>query len=124
MKDPRPVNIDFRTLKLPLPAITSILHRISGAFIFVGLALLLFLLETSLTSEAGFREVRDWLASLPVKLLVWAVLSGLLYHLVAGIKHLLMDVGVGENLAGARVGAKLVVVASVLMILLAGAWLW
>lgn len=124
MKDPRPVNIDFRTLKLPLPAITSILHRISGAFIFVGLAMLLFLLETSLSSEAGFREVSDWLSSAPVKLLVWAVLSGLLYHLVAGIKHLLMDVGVGENLAGARVGAKLVVVSSVLMILLAGAWLW
>ncbi|MFM1897163.1 MAG: succinate dehydrogenase, cytochrome b556 subunit [Pseudomonadota bacterium] len=124
MKDNRPVNIDFRTLRLPLPAITSILHRISGAFIFVGIAVLLYLLDTSLSSDAGFRLVGELLDNLLVKLLVWAILAGLAYHLVAGIKHLLMDLGIGETLEGAQLGARLVIAVSAVLIVLAGVWVW
>jgi succinate dehydrogenase / fumarate reductase cytochrome b subunit len=124
VKDNRPVNIDFRTLRLPLPAITSILHRISGAFIFVGIAVLLYLLDTSLSSDAGFRLVGELLDNLLVKLLVWAILAGLAYHLVAGIKHLLMDLGIGETLEGAQLGARLVIAVSAVLIVLAGVWVW
>ena len=124
MKDKRPVNIDFRTIRLPLPAITSILHRISGAFIFVGIALLLYLLDTSLSSDAGFRLVGELMDNLVVKLLTWTVVAGLLYHLVAGIKHLLMDMGIGETLSGSRTGAKLVIAVSAVLIVIAGVWLW
>lgn len=59
-----------------------------------------------------------------VKLVVWAVLAGLLYHLVAGIKHLFMDMGYGETLAGSQLNAKLVIGISALVIILAGVWLW
>ena len=62
--------------------------------------------------------------NLIVKLLVWAVVSGLLYHFIAGIKHLIMDFGIGETLEGAQLGAKLVVVLSVISIVLTGVWLW
>lgn len=62
--------------------------------------------------------------NLIVKLLIWAVISGLLYHLIAGIKHLLMDLGIGETLDGAQTGAKLVVALSVISIVLTGVWLW
>lgn len=109
---------------MPLPAITSILHRLSGAFIFAGVAALLWLLSESLSSPEGFVRVEQWLDQLPVKLLVWAVLAGLLYHLIAGIKHLVMDMGIGETLDGGLLGARLVIVISAVAIVLAGVWLW
>jgi succinate dehydrogenase / fumarate reductase cytochrome b subunit len=124
VKDNRPVNLDFKTLRLPLPAITSILHRISGVIVFGGVFVLLWLLSSSLHSEAGFMDVQNWLATPLVKLVVWGILAGLLYHLIAGVKHLVMDLGIGETLEGANMGAKLVVVISVVAIVLAGVWLW
>ena len=124
VKDNRPVNLDFKTLRLPLPAITSILHRISGVIVFGGVFVLLWLLSSSLHSEAGFTDVQNWLATPLVKLIVWGILAGLLYHLIAGVKHLVMDLGIGETLQGANTGAKLVVVISVVAIVLAGVWLW
>ncbi len=86
--------------------------------------MLLWLFAESLSSEQGFSNVGMWLDMLPVKLLVWAVLAGLLYHLIAGIKHLVMDLGIGETLSGAQTGAKLVIVFSVISIVLTGVWLW
>ena len=62
--------------------------------------------------------------TLVVKLVVWAVLAGLLYHLIAGIKHLLMDMGYGETLEGSQLSAKLVIIVSAIAIILAGVWLW
>lgn len=124
MKDNRPKNLDFSTFHLPLPAITSFLHRVSGLFIFAGVAVLLWLLNESLASEQGFNNVATWMDSLIVKLLVWAVVSGLLYHFIAGIKHLIMDFGIGETLEGAQLGAKLVIVLSAIAIVLTGVWLW
>lgn len=59
-----------------------------------------------------------------VKLLLWAVVSGLLYHLIAGIKHLVMDLGIGETIPGAQMGAKLVIAFSIISIVLTGVWLW
>ena len=85
---------------------------------------LLWLLSTSLESESGFENVQNWLAMPLIKLIVWSILGGLLYHLIAGVKHLIMDQGIGETLEGANTGAKLVVVISVIAILLAGVWLW
>lgn len=124
VKDSRPRNIDFTTLKLPLPAITSITHRISGAALFFGVAVLLFLLDRSLASEAGFQQVAEWFDLFVVKLVVWAILAGLLYHLVAGVKHLLMDLGIGETVAGGLLGARLVIAVSVVLIAAAGVWIW
>lgn len=124
MKDNRPKNLDFSTFHLPLPAITSFLHRVSGLFIFAGVAVLLWLLNESLASEQGFNNVATWMDNLIVKLLVWAVVSGLLYHFIAGIKHLIMDFGIGETLEGAQLGAKLVIVLSAIAIVLTGVWLW
>lgn len=124
VKDNRPVNLDFKTLRLPLPAITSILHRISGVIVFGGVFVLLWLLSSSLESESGFADVQNWLAAPLVKVVVWGILAGLLYHLIAGVKHLVMDMGIGETLEGAKTGAKLVVVISVIAIVLAGVWLW
>ena len=124
MKDNRPVNLDLTKFHFPLPAITSILHRITGVVLFAGTAVLLWLLAESLSSETGFERVQQWLSTPLFKVVLWGILSGLLYHLIAGIRHLLMDAGIGETLQGGRTGAMLVVILSVISIVLAGVWVW
>jgi len=124
VKDKRPVNLDLTQFSFPLPALTSIVHRVTGVALFVGIAILMYILELSLSSEEGFNSVKECLDGFFVKLIIWGLISALLYHLVAGIKHLLMDFGIGETLEGGMLGAKVVIVVSVVLILLAGVWLW
>ncbi len=112
------------TIRLPLPALVSILTRASGVFIFLGMAILIWLLDLSLSSPAGFAEARQVLDSSLVKLVVWAILSGLIYHTLAGVKHLIADFGIGETLEGGILGARLVIVGSAVLIALAGIWIW
>ena len=124
MNSKRPVNLDLGKFHFPLPAITSILHRVSGIIIFVGVAFLLYGLDLSLSGEEGFGRVSDLLNSFFAKLIVWGILSALLYHLVAGIKHLLMDMGIGEELESGRIAAKATLAIAIILILLAGVWVW
>jgi len=85
---------------------------------------LLWLFSESMSSSEGFARVGSWLSMPITKILVWAILSGLLYHLIAGIKHLVMDLGIGETLAGAQTAARLVVALSIIAIVASGVWLW
>ncbi len=124
VKSQRPVNLDLRTIKLPVTAYTSILHRISGVILFVGLVIMLYALDKSLSSAEGFGAVKAWLTSPLAKLVIWALLSALLYHLVAGVRHLIMDAGIGETLEGGKLGSKIVIAVSVVVIVLAGVWIW
>jgi len=124
VKDSRPVNLDLTKFKFPLPAITSILHRISGVLIFFGIAILLYLLDLSLRSPEGFSRASDWLVSPLVKFVVWVILSGLFYHLIAGIKHLTLDLGLGETTGGARASAMGTLVLAGIAAVIAGVWLW
>ena len=112
------------TIRLPLPAIVSILTRASGVFLFIGMAVLLYALDASLASEASFNEVKQALATPLVKLVIWAVVAGLIYHAAAGIKHLVADLGVGETLEGGITGSRITLVVSIVFILLAGVWIW
>jgi succinate dehydrogenase / fumarate reductase cytochrome b subunit len=120
----RPVNLDLGKFHFPLPAITSILHRVSGIIIFVGVAFMLYGLQLSLSGEEGFSQVSELLNGFLAKLIIWGILSALLYHLVAGIKHLLMDMGIGEELESGRAAAKITIAVSVVLIVLAGVWVW
>jgi len=86
--------------------------------------LLLLALDTSLSSPEGFEDVRAHLSSPLAKLVSWALLSALLYHLVAGVRHLIMDTGHGETLEGGKLGSKIVIAVSAVLIVLAGVWIW
>ena len=88
------------------------------------MAVLLWLLDSSLDSQESFAAVRDISSNLIFKLVLWAVLAGLAYHTVAGIRHLTMDFGLGESLQGGKTGATIVLVLSVILIALAGVWIW
>ena len=85
---------------------------------------MLWLLDASLESEESFLAMQDVLANPIFKFVVWGVLAFLAYHTVAGIRHLTMDGGVGESLRGGRIGAKLVVLLAIILIVLAGVWVW
>ena len=124
MNDKRPVNLDLSTIKFPVTALASITHRVTGVAIFLALPILLWMLDRSLASPESFADLKELMTSPLVKLVVWAILAVLLYHLVAGIRHLVMDAGVGESLEGGRRGAKLVFIISVVLILLVGGWIW
>ena len=124
VKDTRPINLDLTTVKFPLPAITSILHRISGVGLFFGIGVMLYFLQLSLESEAGFERVLELLRATPVKLTIWLILAGLLYHLIAGIKHLLMDWGLGESREGALRGAQVTLVLATVAAVLSWGMIW
>ncbi len=124
MKTNRPVNLDLSTIHFPMPAIASILHRISGIIVFVGIAFLLYGLDVSLSGEEGFSAVAGLMDHFLAKLVVWGTLAALAYHLVAGVRHLIMDMGIGETLEGGRLGAKLTFIVSAIIIVLLGVWIW
>ena len=125
MNKNRPVNLDLRTIKQPLPAITSILHRITGVALFFGAIFMVYALGLSLESPQGFEQAREMLQeSFLAKLIAWGLVSALLYHFFAGIKHLFMDAGYFEELDSGRLAAKVTMVVAVIAILLAGVWVW
>ncbi|WP_101760383.1 succinate dehydrogenase, cytochrome b556 subunit [Oceanicoccus sp. KOV_DT_Chl] len=124
MTDKRPVNLDLGTIDLPLPALASITHRISGVILVAGAAILLWLLDESLASEEGFNAVMSLGDSVFFKLIVWGVLAALIYHSVAGVKHLIMDMGFGETLEGGISMAKMVFGISAVLIIMVGALIW
>lgn len=124
MKTNRPVNLDLLSIKFPVPAIASILHRISGVAIFVLIPVLLYALQESLASAERFDAVvNGFLGGLVGGGLMFLVLAGLIYHLIAGCKHLIMDMGIGETLEGGRLLAWLVLGLSAVFIPLALLWL-
>ena len=120
----RPVNLDLMTLKFPVTAIISILHRISGVILFLVIPCLLGLLGCSLKSEESFNQVVRLLSSLPSKLIIFAILTALVYHLFAGCRHIIMDFGYGESLKSGRIGAYLVLILTVITMIGLGIWLW
>lgn len=104
---------------------TSIAHRVTGVILFVGLIFGFWALDASLSSPEGFEAVRDTLANnVLAKLIAWGLLSALGFHFVAGIKHLLMDAGIGVDLEGGHRKAQITVVISAILVVLAGVWVW
>ena len=124
VKDNRPVNLDIGTMRLPITAWASITHRATGVILFVGTAILLWLLDTSLSGAEGFASVQECLDSFLAKLVVWGLVTALIYHSLAGVKHLIMDFGVGETMEGGIMGARIVIALSIVLSLLAVIWIW
>jgi succinate dehydrogenase / fumarate reductase cytochrome b subunit len=120
----RPKNLDLTTIELPLPAKASILHRISGFALFFAVAFMLCALGASLESEQSFNELKEVMNGGLAKFITWGILSALGYHFVAGVKHLLMDMGIGETKESGRTGAIITLIAGVVVIVLAGVWVW
>jgi succinate dehydrogenase / fumarate reductase cytochrome b subunit len=119
----RPVNLQLSTIKFPVTAIVSILHRISGIILLFGVLVLLWMLDASLRSEESFQSLVDTLGHPLIQLVVWVVLAALAYHMVAGLRHLVMDMNIGESLAAGRMTARATLIISGILIIAAGVWL-
>ncbi|MDC1514104.1 succinate dehydrogenase, cytochrome b556 subunit [Porticoccaceae bacterium] len=123
----RPVNLDLGTIRLPITSYVSILHRVSGVILFFSVAIFLWLLEGSLSSEQGFEEVQALFANPLCQFIIWGSLAALAYHAVAGIRHLIMDLGFGEDSfeTGRATAWVAVVVAAIIIVLVTGwVFLW
>ncbi|NAW70356.1 succinate dehydrogenase cytochrome b556 subunit [Vibrio sp. V27_P1S3P104] len=120
----RPVNLDLQTISFPITAIASILHRVAGIITFVAVGILLWLLSLSLSSPVGFMEASEIVSGFFVKFILWGILTALAYHIIGGIRHLIMDLGYFEELDTGSMTAKASMVMTVIFSLLAGVWLW
>ena len=113
---------DLMRYRLPLPGIVSILHRISGALLFLFLWLLLWMLQSSVNNHAGFQELY---ANPLVKLVLFVLLWSLLHHLCAGIRYLILDVShAATELKATRQSSAIVMVVSLLLTVIIGVKLW
>lgn len=121
MKDKRPVNLALGTIHFPLPAIASVFHRISGFALFGVIPLVLWAWQYSLSSPEAFLALTE---SMLFKLGTIVVLMGVIYHFFAGLKHLVMDLGIGETLEGGRQLAIAVLVLSAVSIAAMVVWVW
>ena len=99
--------------RLPVPALVSILHRISGALLFFfGLPFLLYLFQQSLTSEISFDNYREIVAHPIAKLALLVFIWAYLHHLIAGVRHLVMDLHYGLEKHSTKQSATVVLVLS------------
>ncbi len=107
-KKQRPKNLDLLTIRLPINAVVSIMHRASGVLLFLIQPLLLWALYVSLSSSTGYAQVADQLAQWPCKLLASVLSWAFFHHLYAGIRHLAMDVHWMTTLQKARFSSRVV----------------
>lgn len=124
MQKERPVYLDIQKIRLPIPGIVSIFHRFSGVALFICIPVLLWLFAGTLSHESAFNTYQALVHHLLVKCILFVLLLAYVYHSLAGIRFLLLDIHKGTELKTARASAKAVVVcAIVLTVIIYGACL-
>lgn len=107
----RPVHLNLTKIRLPIGGIMSIIHRLTGVFMFLAVPFLVYLLDMSLTSEAGYAEAIATLHTPLGVLFLFGLMWALMHHLLAGVRYLLIDVDQGVGKERARQTALAVTVA-------------
>ena len=111
---PAPKFLNLLLIKLPPGGVASIGHRISGVLMFLAIPLSAWLFGLSLENAQGFQRAQEYLRSTPIVLLSVPLVWSLCHHLLAGIRHLLLDVEIGLDKGAARLSAWLVNLGAVL----------
>jgi succinate dehydrogenase / fumarate reductase, cytochrome b subunit len=128
IRKPRPKYLSLTALlfeiRLPLAGWVSILHRVSGLLLFLAVVWLLFMLDRSLASEAGFQAVRRYLGLPLVKLSLLVLIWAYCHHFCAGIRFLFLDLDKGVDKATARLTSIAVLVVSLALTAWLGWKLW
>jgi len=123
-KDNRPKYLNLFKIHLPITGIASINHRLSGLILFLSIPLSLYLLQHSLSSEAGFKEAISCFSSPWVKLALVLLTWSFVHHLFAGFRFLLIDQNIGVSLSVARKSAWFVVFAAIVVtVVISGVWM-
>lgn len=122
---PRNIGLSsIRSYKFPITAISSILHRITGIMMVIALPFLLWAFAASLSSQDSFNSLANLLSSTGVSFFAWLFLSMISYHIIAGVRHMIMDLGFGESMCVAKATAVLVLILGVLVAVFWGVWIW
>jgi len=124
VKKQRPVNLDLTTIKMHAAANASILHRVSGVITVFAIGILLWALSLSLSSAEEFTQVKTLLDGFFFKIIMLGIISALTYHMLGGIRHILMDMGHLEELDSSNASAKFIMVLWLILTVLVGVWLW
>ena len=124
VKKQRPVNLDLKTISMPATAKASIMHRVTGVALFFALTFVIWAWSESLSSPQGFEFVKSLFTGFIAKFIAWGTVTVVAYHLIAGIRHLLMDMGYFEELDSGNASAKFVLALWAVIAILAGVWLW
>lgn len=103
----RPKNLNLFTIKLPINAVVSILHRVSGIGLFLSIPLILLALQYLVRSEADFIILTSWLNTWFVKLVLIGLALAFFHHFFAGIRHLLQDIHWMTSLNNARLSSRI-----------------
>ncbi|AYH44336.1 succinate dehydrogenase, cytochrome b556 subunit [Azoarcus sp. DN11] len=120
----RPKFLALHEIRLPLPGIVSILHRVSGVGLFLMLPFLLYLLDRSLGSAESFAAYKGVVGNPLVKLLLLGLLWAYMHHFCAGIRFLLLDLHKGIDLQSARNSSRIVLGVSIALTVIIGVKLW
>lgn len=120
----RPVFLNLFHIRFPLTAIVSILHRVSGVLVFLFIPAILYVWQQSLFSEASFIDIKNTFNHLAVKAIIFITLAALIYHIIAGIRHIIMDFGFADSRKAGKIGSMLVMIFSMLIIIMLGIRLW
>ena len=124
MRKARPKHLAVHQIRLPLPGIVSILHRVSGIGLFLFLPLLLCLFQLSVTSPETFATFSGIVGHPLVKIILLGLLWAYMHHFCAGIRFLLLDMHKGLDLPSARASARYVLIVSLALTVLIGVKLW
>jgi len=124
MARPRPKYLNLFQIRLPVPGLISILHRVSGAALFLFIPFLLTMFELSLESPQSFLRFKLVFSHWAVKLVMIGLIWAYLHHLLAGVRHLALDLHYGEELAVARASSWVVLAGGILLTLVVGALIW
>jgi len=119
----RPVYLNLLEFSFPATAVASLLHRISGAVLFLALPLLIYGLEYSLQGEQGMAALQQLWQLQSVRTIAVVVAWALLHHWLAGWRFLLADVEIGVDIRKARSTARLLNIASLAGLLVIGGML-
>ena len=120
----RPVYLNPLRIHLPVTGWVSILHRVSGALLFLALPFGVWGLSVSLSSAAGFRRMAECVAHPLARLFLLFLIWAFAHHFFAGLRFLALDLDFGGELAAARRTSVVVLAASLSLTLLIGVWLW
>ena len=124
MQTDRPVNLNLVAFSWPLAALVSITHRITGVVLFVGIGFALYALQIALSGPEGFVEASVLLAQPLAKFILLALIFVLVFHVIAGIKHLLLDFHVGDSIQAGKIGSIVVILLTFVLTAVLGVSLW
>ena len=119
-----PIFLNLLKIQLPIAGVSSILHRISAVGIFVLLLPFSIILVLASNSEDGFSTASYLLSFNSIKVLLVLLLTGLTYHYISGIRHLVMDFGYWQTLNAGRISAILTIVSSGIISLILMVVVW